>query len=62
MQVHASEMHHFLTPMKIQDAGMQFPPGVPALQKLMKEAREFKASLSIIGLQSQENATKEGGR
>lgn len=60
MQVCVSEMLRFLAPVKIQDAGMQFLPGAPALRRLMKEAQEFKASLSLVGLQSQEKSNKTG--
>lgn len=52
-------MPRFLATVKIQAAGLQFPPGGPALQRLMKEAQEFEAGLGLIGLQSQENAKEE---
>lgn len=51
VQVRVNEMLGFLAPVKLQDAGMQFQPGVPALRRLMKEAQEFMASLSLVGLQ-----------
>jgi hypothetical protein len=51
MQVRVNEMLGFLAPVKLQDAGMQFQPGVPAPRRLMKEAQEFAASLSLVGLQ-----------